>query len=93
MVLTPSQTTHLAALVELTNRYGAGVTYEQLQEHVWGGKRSTRPTVTRAINSLEEAGMLTVVDGAAPDNPATFHPTDKGRAAVAEAGALGTEGN
>lgn len=89
MALTPSQTTHLSTIIELSNRYGGGVTHAHLHEAVWGGKRGTKPTVTRAVNALEEQGLVQVIANA--EGTDEYHPTDKGRAAVAQAGAVGTE--
>lgn len=88
MSMTPSQKKHLAALTEHANHYGAGPTRDELGEAVYGGRKGTAPSVTRAVNALEGMGYVQVLWNA-ERNAETFSPTDAGRDALAAAGAAG----
>lgn len=92
MSLTPSQKKHLATLVEHVNRYGSHPTRDELGEAVYGRRKGTGPSVTRALNTLADLGYVTVHEPVQnTEGSTTYSPTDAGREAAATLGAMGEE--
>lgn len=82
MELTYSQAKHLRAIVELADETGEPVTRAQLHERVFGHRRRSNPSVSRAVNALAAARYITLVPEQEQTQD-TYQPTDAGRAALA----------